>query len=94
MAATYAAWDSNVKLEQAMKNPGGAFASPEALEVSTEFTAAQKGAILTQWQDQLTSLLVADEEGMPREDAAAYANLGRNADCLRRVTDVISRLSR
>jgi hypothetical protein len=83
-----------MNLEQAMKHPGGAFASPEALEASTQFTAVQKGAILTQWKDQLTSLLIADEEGMPREDAAALANVGRNADCLRRVTDVISRLSR
>jgi hypothetical protein len=77
-----------MNLQQAMKNPNVVFASPEVLEASTEFTAPQKRAILTQWKDQLEKLLIADEESMLRAGAVA----GTNADCLRRVTNVLSRL--
>lgn len=73
---------------QAMKNPNVAFASPEVLEVSTEFTVIQKRAILAQWKDQLEKMLIADEESMLRTDAKA----GANAECLRRVTDILTRL--
>lgn len=75
--------------QQAMKNPNVVFESPEVLEASTEFTAVQKRAILTQWRDQLEKLLIADEEGMVRADAKA----GKNAECLRRVTNMLTRLS-
>ena len=77
-----------MNLQQAMKNPNVVFASPEVLEDSEEFTATQKRAILTQWKDQLEKLLIADEESMLRADAKA----GANADCLRRVTDILGRL--
>ena len=77
-----------MNLQQAMKNPNVVFASPELLEASMEFTATQKRAILTQWKDQLEQLLIADEESMLRADA----KLGANADCLRRVTDSLTRL--
>jgi len=77
-----------MNLQQAMKNPNVVFASPEVLEESTEFTATQKRAILTQWKDQLEKLLIADDESMLRTDAKA----GANADCLRRVTDILTRL--
>jgi len=75
---------------QAMKNPGRAFASPEAVEASTELSAAEKRAVLTQWKDQLQQLMVATEENMPGPESAS----GINADCLRRVVDAISRLDR
>jgi len=75
-------------LQQAMKNPNVVFDSPEMLEGSMEFTAVQKRAILTQWKDQLEKLLIADEESMLRADAKA----GANADCLRRVTNILIRL--
>jgi len=78
-----------MNIQQAMKNPNAVFASPEALEASTEFTAAQKHAILMQWKDQLEKLLIADDESMLRADAKA----GANADCLRRVTNILARLS-
>lgn len=78
-----------MNMQQAMKNPNVAFASPEVLEASTEFTAVQKRAILMQWKDQLQQLLIADEESMLRANAKA----GANADCLRRVTDILTRLS-
>lgn len=65
------------------------FASPEVLEASTEFSAVQKRAILTQWKDQLEQLLIADDESMLRADAKA----GANADCLRRVKNILMRLS-
>ena len=78
-----------MNLQQAMKNPNAVFASPEVLEESTEFSATQKRAILTQWKDQLEKLLIADEESMLRADAKA----GANADCLRRVTNILTRLS-
>ena len=38
-----------MNLQQAMKNPNLVFASPEVLEESTDFSAAQKRAILLQW---------------------------------------------
>jgi hypothetical protein len=78
-----------MNLQQAMKNPNLVFASPEVLEESTDFSAAQKRAILLQWKDQLEKLLIADEESMLRADASP----GMNAECLRRVTDILSRLA-
>ena len=77
-------------LQDAMKNPAGTFGSPEAIETSTGFSAAQKRAVLLQWKDQLQQLLVATEENMPGPETAS----GVNADCLRRVVDAISRLDR
>lgn len=82
-----------MNIQQAMKNPGSVFASPEALDESTDLTSAQKRAILTQWKDQLEKLLIADEESMVRADPAAREKAGMNADCLRRVTNILSRLS-
>lgn len=76
-------------IQQAMKNPNVVFPSPEVLEASPELTAAQKRAVLMQWKDQLQQLLIADEESMLRDGAKA----GANADCLRRVTDILTRLS-
>lgn len=77
-----------MNLQQAMKNPNVAFESPEVLAASTAFSAVEKRAILLQWKDQLEKLLIADEESMLRANARA----GSNADCLRRVTDTLSRL--
>ena len=77
-----------MNLQQAMKNPNVVFASPEVLEASTEFTVVQKREILTQWKDQLEKLLIADDESMLRADAKS----GANADCLRRVTNILTRL--
>lgn len=77
-----------MSIQNSMNNPSDVFATPEALEASSELTPAQKRAILVQWQDQLQQLLVADEEGMLRANAKA----GANADCLRRVTDILTRL--
>lgn len=78
-----------MNLQQAMKNPNVIFDSPEVLEGSSEYTADQKRAILVQWKDQLEKLLIADEESMLRADAKS----GANADCLRRVTNILIRLS-
>ena len=77
-----------MNIEQAMKNPASTFGTPEALEASTELSAVQKRAVLMQWKDQLQQLLTADEESMLRADAKA----GANAECLRRVTDILTRL--
>jgi hypothetical protein len=77
-----------MNIQQAMKNPNVVFATPEVLEASTEVTVAQKRAILAQWKDQLEKLLIADEESMLR----AGGQSGANSDCLRRVTDMMSRL--
>jgi len=74
--------------QQAMKNPAGAFDTPEVLEKAPDLSVAQKRAILMQWKDQLQQLLTADEESMLRADAKA----GANAECLRRVTDILTRL--
>ena len=76
-------------LQQAMKNPNLAFASPELLEATSEFSSAEKRAILLQWKDQLEKLLIADEESMVRADAKS----GANAECLRRVTNILTRLT-
>lgn len=75
-------------IEKAMKNPSATFGTPEALSASTELTADQKRAVLLQWKDQLLQLQAADDENMPGIGAAASAN----AECLRRVTSLLSRL--
>jgi hypothetical protein len=81
--------EANMNIQQAMKNPNVMFATPEVLEASGELTAPQKQAVLRQWKDQLEKLLIADEESMVHAGATA----GGNADCLRRVTDILRRLS-
>lgn len=78
-----------MNIQQAMKNPSVVFSSPEVLEASTELTTEQKQAVLTQWKDQLEKLLTADDESMLRADAKP----GANADCLRRVTNILTRLT-
>ena len=78
-----------MNIQLAMKNPNLVFASPEVLEASTEVTVAQKCAILVQWKNQLEQLLVADDESMVRADPRA----GANADCLRRIVSILTRLS-
>jgi nucleotide-binding universal stress UspA family protein len=77
-----------MNMQLAMKNPNTVFASPETLESSQELTAMEKRAVLMQWQDQLKQLLIADEESMLH----ARANSGANAECLRRVTNSMTRL--
>ena len=78
-----------MKLQQAMKNPMAVFGTPEMLDASKEFDQEEKRVILMQWKDQLQQLLTADDESMLRADAKP----GANADCLRRVTDILTRLS-
>jgi hypothetical protein len=78
-----------MNLQQAMKNPMRVFGTPEALESSADFASEEKRVILLQWKDQLQQLLIADDESMLR----ANATPGGNADCLRRVTDILARLS-
>ena len=73
--------------QQAMKNPGRTFGRPSVLEASTEFTVAQKRAILLQWKDQLTQLKVATDEGMPGPESD-----GAGAECLRNIVDALTRL--
>jgi hypothetical protein len=79
---------SEPDFSSAMKDPGRAFGSPEALEASRNFSDRQKHAILLQWKDQLQQLMVATEENMPGPET----NSGVNADCLRRIVDALSRL--
>ena len=73
--------------QQAMKNPGRTFGTPAVLEASTDFTVAQKCAILLQWKDQLTQLKVATQEGMPGPESH-----GAGAECLRAIVDALTRL--
>ena len=88
MAAHGAAYHGGaMDFASVMKNPGRSFASPEALEASAGFSAAQKRAILMQWKDQLEQLMVATQENMPGPETAS----GANAECLRRVVDALSR---
>jgi hypothetical protein len=77
-----------MEFEKAMKNPGAIFGAPETLYASTEFSPEQKRAILRQWQDQLEQFQHADDENMPAPGPAT----GMTADCLRRVTDLLSEL--
>ena len=74
--------------QQALKNPEKMFGTPEALEASSEFDAAQKRAILTQWKDQLVQLQKATNENMPGPESN-----GVGADRLRRVVDALTRLA-
>jgi hypothetical protein len=73
--------------QQAMKNPGRSFGTPDVLEASTEFTAAQKRAILVQRKDQRTKLQVASDESMTGPESN-----GSGAECMRRVVDALIRL--
>ena len=77
-----------MNLQDAMKNPGRIFGTPETLEASSELTGEQKHAVLLQWKDQLQQLMIATEENMPGPETAS----GVNADCLRRVVDALTRL--
>ena len=74
--------------QQALKNPGKLFATPEALESSLEFSDAQKRAILVQWKDQLEQLQRASDESMLGPESN-----GAGAECLRRVVDALTRLA-
>lgn len=78
-----------MNFEQAMKNPMRVFGTPENVQASTEFTPGEKRAILLQWKDQLVQLLAADDESMVRADAKA----GANAECLRRIVDILTSLA-
>ncbi len=75
-------------IEKAMKNPGATFGTPETVIASTDLTTEQKRAILLQWQDQLEQFQHADEENMP----APGGQTDVTADCLRRVTTLLSEL--
>jgi hypothetical protein len=78
-----------MNFQKAMKNPMGAFGTPEVLEASAELAAEEKRVILLQWKDQLQQLLIADDESMLRADAVP----GANAECLQRITNILTRLS-
>ena len=78
-----------MNLQQAMKNPMKMFGTPETLEASTDFAVDDKRAILLQWKDQLQQLLTADDESMLRANAIP----GANAECLRRIITVLTRLT-
>ena len=73
--------------QQAMKNPGQMFGTPEMLEASAELTVAQKRAILLQWKDQLAQLQSASDESMTGPESQ-----GSGAECMRRVVDAMIRL--
>lgn len=73
---------------KAMKNPGRAFPTPEAVEQAEDLSPEQKHAVLTQWRNQLEQLMVATEENMPGPESAS----GANADCLRRIVDALIRM--
>jgi hypothetical protein len=75
--------------QQAMKNPMSVFGTPEVLEASPDFAAEEKRVILLQWKDQLQQLLTADDESMLRANAVP----GANAECLRRITNILTRIT-
>jgi hypothetical protein len=75
-------------LDRAMKNPGSAFGTPEALYESSALTAEQKRAVLLQWKDQLQQLQAADDEGMNKSGPA----VGTTAELLARVTNTLCRI--
>ncbi len=76
-------------MERAMKNPGSTFGAPEALEKSTDLSAEQKRAILTQWKDQLQQLQTADDENMQAPEVLHEGI----AELLNRVSTVLTRLN-
>jgi len=67
----------------------GVFGTPENLAASTDFATEEKRFILLQWKDQLQQLLTADDESMLRANAIP----GANAECLRRIIDILTRLT-
>lgn len=76
-----------MNFQQAMKNPGATFGTPDVLEASIELTVAQKRAILLQWKDQLAQLQAASDESMTGPESN-----GSGAECMRRVVDALIRL--
>jgi len=84
-----AAPGETMDMQNAMKSPGAVFGDPDVLEASREFTPEQKRAILLQWQNQLERLQSADDESM----LSVRAVPGANAECLRRVTNALTRLA-
>jgi hypothetical protein len=78
-----------VNFQHAMKNPRSTFGTPESVEASGELDSEQKRLVLLQWKDQLQQLLTADDESMLRANAIP----GANADCLRRITNILTRLT-
>ncbi len=79
---------ADLEFSKAMKNPGRAFATPEAVEQAEDLSTEQKHAVLMQWRNQLEQLMVATEENMPGPESAS----GANADCLRRIVDALIRM--
>ena len=75
-------------IDNAMKDPGSVFGTPQAVIQSSTLTREQKHAILLQWKDQLQQLQTADEEGMNKSTPAA----GMTAELLARVTSALALL--
>ena len=57
-----------IDFEQALKNPGSAFESPEAIRKSDDLSREQKIKLLRQWEYDVLQLQVATEENMPPGD--------------------------
>ena len=55
----------------------------------SDFQPEEKRVILLQWKDQLQQLLTADDESMLRANAIP----GANAECLRRITNILTRMT-
>lgn len=59
-----------VDYETALRNPAASFASPAAIVEHGGLDAAQKVALLRQWEYDESELAVATEEGMPGGESA------------------------
>ena len=56
--------DSPAWLKQAIINPESVFANPEAVVTSTNLAVNEKIRVLRSWEYDVSSLFVAEEEGM------------------------------
>ena len=75
--------------ETALADPAAYYADPQAILADTELTTGQKHRFLTEWVQDLTDRLQADQEGMASETPGVGA---ADADLLRRVLAALDQL--
>lgn len=83
--------DDFADFETALADPAAYYADPQAILADAALTRDQKHRFLTEWAQDLTEHLQADQEGMAFEAPGAAAT---DADMLRRVLAALDRIDR
>lgn len=61
--------DRAIALDDALRDPGAVFASPEAVLAHEAFTIAEKAAVLRRWREDAGDLPPAEEDGTSGAEA-------------------------